>query len=332
MYNFSTMNLSIVIPVYKVEKYVGRCLSSIYSQKYDENLFDVIVVDDGSPDRSIDIVENFAAKHSNMKIIRQQNEGLSSARNKGLINATGDYVWFVDSDDQLNEGSLSLVSAILKENQYIEVISSDLIEVHEDGQVDNISKKKGVIDGLMTGFQYMRSGGNTGAVQRFVYSRIFLVNNGLTFQIGKLHEDGEFSLRSLYFCSYLYKIEDPIYKYTIRRDGSIMSNVKIKSMYDIVSMYMGLCSFRDRNVNERDKAAYSSLIFDFLTAIFRFSFGFQNSKDFKLFYRKNKSYIRKSSLALLLMQGVSFKYRIKAFISYLSPIFGMNFITHRRLW
>lgn len=98
--------LSIVIPVYNVEKYLPKCLDSIYTQGVNEKLFEVIVVIDGSPDNSFEIVQKYAQGHSNIVILEKDNGGVSSARNLGINYAQGDYLIFVDPDDTLFPGSL----------------------------------------------------------------------------------------------------------------------------------------------------------------------------------------------------------------------------------
>ena len=84
--------LSIVIPIYKVEKYIHQCLTSIFSQDMDDLDFEVICVNDGTPDRSMEIVLDFASKHREIKVISQKNQGLSVARNVGLSQADGKYL------------------------------------------------------------------------------------------------------------------------------------------------------------------------------------------------------------------------------------------------
>ena len=91
--------ISIIIPVYQVEKYIKRCLDSILSQTY-SNL-EIILIDDGSRDMSGKICDEYTIKDSRIKVIHQDNAGVSVARNKGLDICTGDYVTFVDSDDFL---------------------------------------------------------------------------------------------------------------------------------------------------------------------------------------------------------------------------------------
>ena len=89
--------ISIIVPVYQVEKYVGRCISSLLSQKFTD--FEIICVDDGTKDRSCEIIEEFAKQDNRIRLFHKSNGELSSARNEELKYAEGEYVWYVDSDD-----------------------------------------------------------------------------------------------------------------------------------------------------------------------------------------------------------------------------------------
>ena len=84
--------LSIIIPVYNVEKYIYKTLDSIYSQEYPQDEVEVIVINDGTPDSSIEIVEQFNKKYSNLIVVNQENQGLSGARNTGIHKAKGKYL------------------------------------------------------------------------------------------------------------------------------------------------------------------------------------------------------------------------------------------------
>ena len=93
--------LSLIIPVYKVEAFIYQCLNSIFSQITENNSIELIIVNDGSPDNSMSIVEELTKDKPHITIVNQQNQGLSVARNTGLSHAKGEYVWFIDSDDWL---------------------------------------------------------------------------------------------------------------------------------------------------------------------------------------------------------------------------------------
>ena len=110
------MTLSIIIPVYKVEKYLRKCLDSCLHQNISKEDYEIICVNDGSPDNSAQILDEYAAKHPNIRVVTQTNQGLSMARNNGLAVAQGDYVWFIDSDDWIEENCLAGICSALKSN------------------------------------------------------------------------------------------------------------------------------------------------------------------------------------------------------------------------
>lgn len=101
------MLLSILIPAYKVETLLPRCLDSIFRQ--DTSLIEVVLVDDGSPDRTYEVAKTYAEKYTNLRVFHKDNEGVGAARNFLLEQAVGEFIWFVDSDDYIEENSLSRI-------------------------------------------------------------------------------------------------------------------------------------------------------------------------------------------------------------------------------
>ena len=95
------IQLSIIVPIYNVEKYVRTCIESIYRQGLDENRFELIIVNDGTEDHSMEMIANIIQQHSNIIVIEQENQGLSVARNRGIECARGEFLLMVDSDDLL---------------------------------------------------------------------------------------------------------------------------------------------------------------------------------------------------------------------------------------
>ena len=100
------MKLSIIVPVYNVEKYIRLCMESIFKQGLDENDYEVIIVNDGTPDKSMEMITDIIVAHQNIHVINQENQGLSVARNNGIAAAKGEYIQFLDSDDLLIDNSL----------------------------------------------------------------------------------------------------------------------------------------------------------------------------------------------------------------------------------
>lgn len=113
----SEITVSIIIPVFNVAPYLRECLDSLYAQSLSEERYEVICVNDGSTDGSDGILKEFAAAHGNMRVFEQENSGVSAARNTGLDHATGEYVWFVDSDDFIATDILEKLTPILNEKR-----------------------------------------------------------------------------------------------------------------------------------------------------------------------------------------------------------------------
>jgi CDP-glycerol glycerophosphotransferase len=126
------MILSIVVPVYNAERYLTRCLDSILNTAED---IEVVAVDDHSPDKSAEILDEYAARDPRLTVVHlAENRGLGGARNAGIDRATGDYLWFVDADDWLPDGSVDAVVATLKEERP-DVLVIDHQEVFPDGRI-----------------------------------------------------------------------------------------------------------------------------------------------------------------------------------------------------
>lgn len=215
------MNLlfSLVLPVYNVELYIEKCLRSCLEQHdFLFSDFEIILVDDGSPDNSIAIAKRIAKEYPNskLKFITRINGGLSAARNTGLKYARGKYIWFIDSDDWIANDALSKLSQKLKDNENLEILTFSHQTVHDDGRI--VVHRKGC-DYTGTGFDHLSKNTFLSA-WTCIYSVDYLNKNNFIFKEGMLWEDSEFNLRvygaSKKHCFYSV----PLYYY-LRRDNSI---------------------------------------------------------------------------------------------------------------
>lgn len=306
------MILSIIIPIYNVEQFIAQCIESIYSQHFPLERFEVIAVNDGTPDHSMDIVKRFAAKYSNLQIINQENKGLSVARNTGMQYAKGDYVWFVDSDDWLSGKSLSIVWQNILHYPQIDVFATVLMmqyEKNDKAKVEYVPNPK-----VKSGRDYMfrNNNANRGACQRYVFKKAFLEKYDLRFMPGVYHEDGEFSNRMLYLADKLMIIPQPVYNYRIRTSGSIMSSRKMKMNDDLVKIFFVLREFAEKYVRgNEDYWPYRGKIYECLTASVLFSRNEIFTREFDYFYQVNKHLIKKEARTLLLhFSHFSFKENI----------------------
>ena len=109
------LKITVIIPMYNVEKYIKRCINSIINQKY--NNIEIILIDDGSTDNSYNIAHNYEINDPRIKVIKKENEGVSSSRNIGIQIATGDYITFIDADDYIKKNTFYKINNIIKKQK-----------------------------------------------------------------------------------------------------------------------------------------------------------------------------------------------------------------------
>lgn len=228
------MKLSIIIPVYNVEKYIKGTLESIFSQGVDNALFEVIVVNDGTPDNSMDVVSDFAKKYNNLIVVSQCNAGLGAARNTGVRHAAGDFVWFVDSDDKIVENSIEEIIRIV-DNHNAEIYYFAIKNVEEaTGRlwVDYPILKdtsEDLYNKIVTGYDLSNKIA-IGISQKNIYNRKFFISRGLWYDESIIHEDNEQGVRVLAEALKCYCSKTVIYQYLRRTSGSITTSNRFKSI------------------------------------------------------------------------------------------------------
>lgn len=210
--------ISVIVPIYKVEEYLHRCVDSIINQIY-TNL-EIILVDDGSPDNCPAICDEYAEKDSRIRVIHKKNGGLSDARNAGLEIATGEYIGFVDSDDWIHKDMYNVLYNTIKKNN-ADIVECGILSTYEyidDKKIDNIQmqiySKSDSIGALITQ-----------EIRQTVWNKLYkkTVINSILFDVGKLHEDEFWTYKILDRSNKLIKIDKKMYYY-FQRENSIMSN------------------------------------------------------------------------------------------------------------
>lgn len=143
--------LSVIVPVYKVEKYLSKCIQSIIKQTFTD--WELILIDDGSPDKCPQICDQYAAKDNRIVVIHQDNQGVSVARNRGLDKATGEYIGFVDSDDYIEDNMYEIILSAMKRTdsnvgicgfKYIDGVDGNIIRL-QDENIEEILTQKEVL-------------------------------------------------------------------------------------------------------------------------------------------------------------------------------------------
>lgn len=235
------MKLSIVIPVYNTEKYLEKCLASCINQEVKMADYEIVVVDDGTKDNAMGIARRFQENYSNIKIFSQENAGLSAARNMGLSHCSGDYVWFVDSDDYISNDSLSFIFNKIEENP--DIICLQAKRTDEDIPRNKFSGNvKNGYDVLLHSFDDWDR-----CVPYFIFNRQFLDNHKLSFYIGIFHEDDEFTPRALVFAKKVCVIDRPLYFYWVKTENTITKSINPKKSYDNIIVAENLGDFKEKN-------------------------------------------------------------------------------------
>lgn len=211
---------SIIIPAYNAEAFLPKCLDSIFSQEFDD--YEVIVVNDGSTDETAVLLEGYASKHHKLQVLTQINQGMATARNRGMEVAHGDYILFVDSDDSLCPNALATLAPHLNGEDIIGFgiqICNENIGIYTDNPIQPTT--------TMSGWDYFNLYRLKSTPVHFVciwqrvYQRGFLEKNSLRFAEGlKRAEDDLFTTMAFLLAQRVKAISSCLYSYTVRQ-GSI---------------------------------------------------------------------------------------------------------------
>lgn len=304
--------ISVIVPVYNVEKYVGRCLDSLINQTNKQ--LEIIVVNDGSKDNSLEILKEYEKKDSRIKVIDKPNGGLSSSRNVGLDNATGDYITFLDSDDWLESSTYEKVEQVFGKYEDVDLVIFKNKVVHSEKDVlDNFCKSETVMEGEQIADFILGTLKNFPSLSccNKVYRRENI--KGLRFLEGRQNED------ILYNYSALKQIRkavflDAEYYHYYQREGSISWGKVRKKSFD--SMYMWDVVADDVKSASRKKTIRLNKTKDAFSLLLRAAtFGFDESfDDYNEYKKKYLKFFRKNVGLLLISKRLNLKKKIAAMI------------------
>ena len=299
--------LSIIVPVYNVEKYIRPCIESIFRQGLNEADFEVIIVNDGTPDHSMEMIADIIAAHQNIMVINQENQGLSMARNNAMKVATGEYIQFLDSDDLLIDNTLPYL-LINATSSKADLVVADFISMNDEQIAQLMNRHFKQIDGTIQ----EKKGDNLFlydfnpyycCVWRTLYKRHFLNSYQFRFFPGIYFEDALFTHQCYLRANRCLRINWP---FIIYRKGheSITSSFDTKKASDhcvVISKLWELSYEKDWKDSIRQKIrddafVYFSLLFYALTACKTIS----RSEKMSVLYQLKKS-----------IPGMSFKNGLK---------------------
>ena len=306
--------VSVIVPIYNSERYIDKCIQSIINQTFKD--IELILVDDGSTDKSVEISNKYAEKDKRIKIIKQKNKGVSSARNYGISIATGDFITFVDSDDFIEIDMLDILYNAAIDNNCDVVLSG--IKIIKDNNIKYEFTKDSKIytkQEVFKLFYFDREPFSPNYAWGKLIKRS--ICNKIKFREDIfLREDALFSMELFINCSNnIMFLNKYLYNY-VQRDGSEskhFSKKRITSFYALEEL-LNLAKEIDSEYEKSFLKVYSKLILSILQDII--SFDFENNKEeyFKISKSLNKHYIDN-----IKSKDISYKNKIHLSLIKISP-------------
>ena len=232
---------SLIVPVYKVEEYLPKCIESVLAQKNQD--FELLLIDDGSPDNCGKICDDYAAKYpEKISAIHQPNGGAGAARNHGIRLSKGEYILFLDSDDSISEDLLSDLASVIEQNPVDLILygarvikdGKEVGQLHEDvptEQVISVKEHPKLYFGVM-------------APWNRAYKKTLFTENGIDFATKVWYEDIRVVTKILAVSKTAYRLPKPYYRY-IQREGSAMNNKNSGRNVEILYAYDDILSWYD---------------------------------------------------------------------------------------
>ena len=300
--SFPNIKVSVIVPVYNTAKYLAACLDSILASTH-QNL-EIICVNDGSTDKSATILKEYAKKDSRIKIITQENQGLSAARNTGLKNATGNFITFVDSDDEIKPEMIeSLLSVLNKTDADIAACSFEETFPNRKTKSFNKNYSETTYDTKSALRAMLKENGFNVTATMKLFKKSTL--KGIKFPIGKLHEDVGFTYRAILNAQKLVFIPEDYYIYH-HHDSSII-NTFSDQKFDLITLTDQMCDDIDNKfpslksaTKERRMRARFSILRQIPTSHPEAKTLLKYLKDHKAYITKNPEAGKTDKLALRL--------------------------------
>lgn len=269
------VKISAVLPAYNVEKYLGQCIESIINQNIE---CEIIIVNDGSTDNTLSVAESYKEKYPFIKVFSQENCGQSTARNKGIENATGEYLLLLDSDDYLYPDVLNNLYDLCKQNDldYIRCGWNSFFDENEKKFFSTLSKTKSLnkVVNSRTYFCELIQAGYNCVMGSGLFKRSFLVKIGVKYYEGIQYEDNLYALQVFLSDLNAKTMQTDVYLMNVRlhQGTTTSSKPKLKKITDILKNVELMDEFIEtltEDVKPIAKKAVSSLVFALTSVYFR---------------------------------------------------------------
>lgn len=312
-WRISMPKISIIVPVYNCEKYISNCINSILEQSFKD--FELILVDDGSSDRSFEICESFARKDSRVKAIHQLNSGVSRARNRGLDEVQGEYIGFVDGDDCVDKEMYERLYKNLADNDAdISICGIVNYFLKKDGTTEKVRQSQ--VDGF-----WIFSGEQ--ALKEALQSRLYSVNpvnklfkrelfDKLRYPEGKISEDAFLIPVVISKANRVVYDSKPMYYY-LRRENSITTSNFSYNDWDVVEAYENHLNMISEKFPNLKKVAKFRYLWSYTYVIDKIMIC-ENSENYLKDFKKAFDFIKKNILQIIFNPYFSFKRKIAVIV------------------
>ena len=305
-------NVSIIIPIYNVEKYVAECLNSVFSQTYDHSKIECIIVDDCTPDKSMDVVNKIIGEYNGeMTFITHQhkeNKGLSAARNTGISIATGEYLYFLDSDDYIYPNSLELLMEGVEKNKDIDMVVGNFFDERINKLQMNIHNNEMLksIDLLYFGKMENKSASN-----KLIKRKLFSIHD-LRFPVGRYYEDIVLNYQLFSYVDKVYVVSQCTYFYRDNING-IIRKQSIEKLSKSIDDYLFALDFFISNLNDNLCVGKTAIVVN--TYFFVYYLFIKNRANLKneLYIEERLKYIRHSLIKFLVRKCRVFLFILSLF-------------------
>lgn len=271
--------LCIIIPMYNGEKVIERTLRSILNANLPRDFYEIIVVDDGSTDGSLEVVNSLVNLFPNLKTVSQENGGSSKARNVGLKETSADYIWFIDADDMV-EKEISCIPQLIDEHPLVDIFSFTYNWINEDGQHLGYGQLQEKVDHEVEipGRVAVLEGYQPGSVCGLIIRRAFLIDNDLAFREGITQQDVELTYRMFARAKMVFFSSKVVYNYmfcstSITRSSNVKKRMKYElDKIEIIKSFRQQAAFFHDTDPELSKAIGSyadSALFGYVYNLFR---------------------------------------------------------------
>ena len=318
--------LTVVIPVYNVEKYLKRCIDSILVQEWKN--YDILLVDDGSTDSSPQICDDYVKAYDFISVIHKENGGLSEARNTGISNAKGEYVYFPDSDDWIESSTFSDLAEVIESDKYDIISFNREFVKSEQDIIKSDSKQTKRLTGKEALLEMFSYGFITGFANDKIYRKALFIKNKIWFPAGKYYEDLGTNYKLFLAAKKVYATNQKYYHYLIDNPDAITKSWNEQKFENMISFYKEIYYSDDvRSKLDTSELAIAKMFFvDGMTHSLASLYKSNLYKTYPKLTKSVKKELKKNKLKF--QQNLKLPHRTKYFLYRLGLLNGAFHLQH----